>query len=605
MPVVRPRWRSIEWSLPVLISALLLVVVAVFGAVVSREVRAMALEAALERAGSVSQQLAGLFTGAVSRTRLDTREMAANPAIGRYLVRRDAASRSAAARVLETRRSAVAQLVGIEIRNADGNPVLRTGQIPTALAQMSNVRDAAGRAAREAWIGPIGAQHDTLLASITAPIVDANLHPIGYVVEYRRMVLQGAPTIRKLIGSDAVFLLGNRDGTLWTDLERVVPGPARLPPPPREGEPPTTVIREGWVGALATVATTPWVVWVAHPERSVTEPVRAALRRIAPIALLILVLGTAAGWIVSRRITGPLRDVTRAAAGIAAGDYTQRVRTDRRDELGRLAASFNAMAAQVEEGRHQLEARVAERTRELSTALEQLRETQAELVRKEKLALLGQLAGSVGHELRNPLGVMTNAVHYLGLVLGDAPPTVTEYLGILRRQIGLAERIVSDLLDSARVKPPQREPIAAQRVVAEQLERLGPLETIEVQVDVPADLPHLLVDRVQIGQVLFNVMTNAVQAMGGGPGTLAIVARADGAGMVRLDIRDTGTGIPPEHLEKIFEPLFTTKARGIGLGLSVARSLVAVNGGTLTVTSEVGRGSTFTVSLPTLARGGA
>src|SRR4029077_8149691 len=183
------------------------------------------------------------------------------------------------------------------------------------------------------------------------------------------------------------------------------------------------------------------------------------------------------------------------------------------DELGVLGDSFNNMAHVIEDSHHELEVRVAERTGELEAALGELRETQESLVRKEKLAMLGLLAGGVGHELRNPLGVMTNAIYYLGAVLKDAPAEIREYLDILRTQIKLSEKIVGDLLDFARIKPPKYESVSVRQIVDEQLERAGPLEGVNVKHDFPPELPLVRVDRVQIGQVVLNLITNALQAM--------------------------------------------------------------------------------------------
>ena len=120
----------------------------------------------------------------------------------------------------------------------------------------------------------------------------------------------------------------------------------------------------------------------------------------------------------------------------------------------------------------------------------QLHETQEQLVRREKLAMLGQLASGVGHELRNPLGVMTNAVYYLEMVQPDAPPDVQEYLGMLRAQIGLAEKIVGDLLDFSRIRPPRRDSAAVADIVAAQQARLTIRAGVALTVDVPADLPR-------------------------------------------------------------------------------------------------------------------
>jgi signal transduction histidine kinase len=248
-----------------------------------------------------------------------------------------------------------------------------------------------------------------------------------------------------------------------------------------------------------------------------------------------------------------------------------------------------------------LEKRVQERTRELETALNELHAAQESLVRREKLAMLGQLAGSVGHELRNPLGVMTNAIYYLLMVLKEAPSNVKEYLGILRTQISLSEKIIGDLLDFARVKQPQVETVAVEKILREQLERVGDLNGVKLVEDIAPGLPPVRVDRIQIGQVVLNLVTNALQAMegkNGNGGTLKVQARRGSNGYVRVEVSDTGVGMTPSQLDKIFEPLFTTKARGIGLGLAVSRSLMQANGGAISAVSEEGKGSTLSIDLP-------
>jgi signal transduction histidine kinase len=256
------------------------------------------------------------------------------------------------------------------------------------------------------------------------------------------------------------------------------------------------------------------------------------------------------------------------------------------------------MAEQVSQSHHDLEDQVAERTVELRAAYGQLIEKQDELVRAEKLATLGQLASGVGHELRNPLGVMTNAVYYLEIVLSEAPETVHEYLDILRGQIGLSEKIVGDLLDFARLKPPQVELVSIESIVDHQIQRLGPLNGVTLSKEFPVDLSQVAVDPIQIGQVVLNLLMNGVQAMVSQGGTLWVRAYTRGD-QVELAVTDEGEGIPGKNLEKIFEPLFTTKARGIGLGLAVSRSLAQGNRGTLTASSPTGEGATFLLTLPT------
>ncbi|RME98945.1 MAG: PAS domain S-box protein [Chloroflexi bacterium] len=237
----------------------------------------------------------------------------------------------------------------------------------------------------------------------------------------------------------------------------------------------------------------------------------------------------------------------------------------------------------------QLTDMVVRRTKELRAA-------QEELVRKEKLATLGQLAGSVGHELRNPLAVITNAVYFLKMMPAAADETVAEYLEIINSETHKAEKIVSDLLNFSRKWIANRRPASAKDLVQTTLAAVPPPEDISVQTQIAENLPAVLVDAQQMEQVLTNLLTNAYQAISG-PGQVTVSARPNN-GSVVVAVADTGSGISAENMKKIFEPLFTTKARGIGLGLVVTKNLVEANGGEISVCSVENQGTTFTISLP-------
>ena len=227
----------------------------------------------------------------------------------------------------------------------------------------------------------------------------------------------------------------------------------------------------------------------------------------------------------------------------------------------------------------------------------ELRDTQEELNNKEKLAVLGELSGGVGHELRNPLGVISNSVYYLKSVLPDADEKVKEYLEIISSEVHSADKIISDLLDFSRIKPTMAERVDVSEMITKILEKQPAPEGIVVSAKVDPDVLQIFVDPLQIQLVLANLVTNAFQAMPKG-GKLTIRAHAKN-GRVHLSIADTGIGIPKENMDKIFEPLFTTKARGIGLGLVTSKRLVEANGGSIEVKSKEGHGSIFTVILPT------
>jgi signal transduction histidine kinase len=238
---------------------------------------------------------------------------------------------------------------------------------------------------------------------------------------------------------------------------------------------------------------------------------------------------------------------------------------------------------------------IAERKR----AEEKLRNAQDELVRGEKLAILGQMAGGVGHELRNPLGAIKNAAYFLNMALEEPDPEVKETLDILEKEVLTSERIISSLLGFARCKPPVRRKVVLKDCVQEALSRVAVPDKVDVVSQLDETLPTILVDRDQLLQVFGNIILNAIQAMPEG-GKLVLGAAAQSQGLITVSFSDTGIGIPKENLAKLFEPLFTTKAKGIGLGMAITKTLVEGNGGTIEVHSEVGKGSTFTVKLPVL-----
>lgn len=262
-----------------------------------------------------------------------------------------------------------------------------------------------------------------------------------------------------------------------------------------------------------------------------------------------------------------------------------------------------------------LERKVEERTKQLLNA-------QEELVRTEKLSILGQLAGSVGHELRNPLGVMNNAVYFLKSIMPETDGTVREYLNIIKSEIDTSQRIISDLLGFARLKTPRTQSVLVQEIIKRSLQICEIPENINIQTDLPDTLPAIQVDPLQMGQVFQNLILNAVQAMPGG-GSVRVSARrvqssefgvqsgkevkfselrtqdsARDGNFVEISVTDTGEGIAPENREKLFQPLFTTKGQGMGLGLVVTKKLTEANGGRITVESQWGKGTTFALTLP-------
>jgi signal transduction histidine kinase len=589
-------WKSLSWRLPLLISGLLVAALAAFAVVGYRQLNGALLDVARARVVNAANLLARTVESSVPQVSADLAKTASDSAVRRFVQTNDATTRSAATRFLTDKISKTSQVIAAELRDKKGNRILWVDG--PAVAKAPNLRQGHVESSppKGLAVGPIVAAGGTLYHETAWPITTTAGDTIGRLVQFREVSsAQGVALIGGLIGSDATLLFSSPGGK-WNNLATLVPGPPVVPDGPHVISY-TAPDGSDRLGAAAPVKLTPWLVWVDIHKDAILAPARRFLQVMALAGLLILIVGAVAAWLISRQISAPLKDLSRAARDISAGDYGRRADVHREDELGVMADSFNNMARQIEESHHGMEVRVRERTKELETALGELREAQEALVRKEKLATLGLLAGGVGHELRNPLGVMTNAIYYLGAVMKEAPAEIKEYLEILRTQIALSEKIVGDLLDFARIKPPQWETVSLSQIVDAQLARAGPLDAVRIEHDFPADLPAVRVDRVQMGQVVLNLIMNALQAMNGNA-VLTFRGRHTSAGFVRLDVIDTGVGMTPDQMRRLFEPLYTTKARGIGLGLAVSQGLVRANGGVISAESSPGTGTTMSVSLP-------
>lgn len=295
---------------------------------------------------------------------------------------------------------------------------------------------------------------------------------------------------------------------------------------------------------------------------------RAAMLVIGCFALAICV--TAVGWLViGRSVLRRLSELRQGAVKLAAGDLAVRVPVRGSDEVADLASTFNEMAASLASHQHKL-------------------------VHSQRLAAIGQVAAGVAHEINNPLGVILG---YVTLLKRSNPPA--DGLHIIEDEVRQCQRIVQGLLELARPSSTFKKSVNLAELAREALERLlecGKLSTRKVASPPPGSNLFAVGDPSALRQVVTNLLENAVEATTE-TGSIAVDVREVG-GVVELDVIDDGLGMMRDTLEQAFDPFFTTKAKGTGLGLAITHAIVSAHQGSITLSSQPGRGTRASVRLP-------
>ena len=307
-------------------------------------------------------------------------------------------------------------------------------------------------------------------------------------------------------------------------------------------------------------------------------------RRVLLAALLLIMLGGGIGYSMAERIADPVNRLMRATRRLARGDFDARVLVTSSDELRRLVEAFNRMA-------------------------EDLQRQRVELERTNRLAAWADMARQVAHDIKNPLTPIQLNAEHLQRVHADRGrplgPVIDECVASILGQVRLLRQIAAEF--SSFASAPQPKPAATDLVplVTEIVNpyRAGLAGRIAIDVRMDDGLPPAMVDRLLIGRALTNIIENALHAMPA-TGTLTVGASA-ADGWVDLRVADSGVGMDAASLARIFEPYFSTKAIGTGLGLTIAKRNVEANGGSIAVESELGRGTTVTLRLPKAAAAAA
>jgi signal transduction histidine kinase len=600
-----PASLSLERKLPLLISVFLAALAVGLTGAGYHEVKRASELRGMERLQRLTGQLAELAGTSTQQRFAAVRRVAANSDVVSYL--HGSGTDTAA------QRRALAALSGLSISAADTGVVAEIRS--TAETIRVGTRSEAGTGDNEAIsaliamlsrgqpaMGDIYFRHDSAYFWMGAPVAGSG-RIRGYIV-LRRTFSRGPRTeqlIRDLAGNDRVSIyIASDSGTTWASLSgRAVTAPSLTS---RAGNAPnvaryTRDDGDRYVAAYARIPQTPFRIISEASYETLLERPTAFLKRSVMVAIAMLLIGIVAAWILSRRITRPLRDLTVAADAISAGDYAHRAPVVGHDETGRLAEAFNTMAEQVQRSHEHLGAQIAE-SRTLAARLADANRAKADFL------------ATMSHELRTPLNAIGGYVELIELgVRGPVTEAQRRDLERVRYNQRHLLTLIGNILDFTRLDaqklPFELDDVHLDRVVHDVLTAMAPLlgekalraECVGCDAAVVAHA-----DRARVEQVLRNLVSNAVRFTARG-GQITVTVAGQGS-QVSVAVADTGIGIPSEKLVAIFEPFvqvesgLTRTVGGTGLGLTISRALARGMGGDLVAESDGVSGATFTLTLP-------
>jgi len=520
----------------------------------------------------------------------------------------------------------------LSVLNEKGVEVLRLGRF---LGPNPDMRDFRGE---EMFTGAVGARGQFIgrlerfqglypTVTVSVPIIDQRVQPAKAVgVVAARVSLNGLSTMLAMefpASGKSQAAVMTRDGFLiaHSDPREIYRPDARMPPEVEKvlttqgeqkggGE----IGLEGGkrlLGAFSLIDKLDWIVYVQQPVEAAYQTAADMKAQIFRVLIWVVLFTVLLSLAVAGHITQPIRILKEAADRLGKGqfeDLPEVVTTN--DEIGDLAQTFLGMSESLKEKTGELihakqelekftkflEKRVDSRTRELKAA-------QDELIKKERLAAIGQMASVVGHEIRNPLAVINNSIYFIKTKLGtigEPDAKITKHIKIIESEIQQANGIINEILTYSRQRELQLEKVRINDWLEEVLSvyPFPPHIVVDKLFD-PAN-PYVEIDKTEMQQAVRNLVGNGIEVMPAPKGgTVTVRAVIPEAGWVRVDIADAGNGIPQDVLDKIFAPFFTTKARGTGLGLAVVRKVVDHHKGKVDVESTVGVGTTFKLYIPT------
>jgi signal transduction histidine kinase len=615
------RTLSIEWKLPLLTTAVLAAGLAAFLAFTYFTLARRSETVVRDRFEHASRLVASQIAELIAQRKAPFDTAARDPRIVRIL---ESSGRAAALGQADSSAATqiLARLVGgrdslaVLLMDTRGRVVASAGrpfppELPPVDPEMVAPADA-DDALDAVRVSPLVRVGDQMAFWIVAPVA-SNGRRIGYISEPRWLLgaANAMRNLREMTREDLTLYSRNIDGTGWNSA----PGRPAAAPTGRTKTPLGIVYDRGAEGRFiveeAPIAGTPWLIVIDSPVQTLLARLKATFERLTWLSLLILGAGAAVSWAIGRRITRPLVALTSAADQVATGTYERPIPVTAGDEVGRLAARFHEMAEQVKAARLELERRAEDAQRatveaERARAESERARAESEAANRAKSDFLAMMS----HELRTPLNAIAGYAELIEMgIHGPVTDAQRDALNRIARSQAHLLTLINDVLNFARIDSGQLRYAVHDVRMNETLAGLEPLVAPQVSArrltfSYDACDPAIVAaaDGDKVRQVVLNLLSNAVKYTPEG-GTVRLRCDAD-ATTVRVHVTDTGPGIDADQLPVIFEPFvqghraLNRPNEGVGLGLAISRDLARGMGGDVTVSTQLGVGSTFTVALP-------
>jgi signal transduction histidine kinase/CheY-like chemotaxis protein len=590
---------SIRWRASLLTSGLVALVLTAFIGYAFRQVEADLLRAGRGRVETTATILSTQTATSTLQGLNRLQDSAKDPAIREFIASASAAARARA--ITQLQRMATGSTGGealIELWDGTQAQRLLSATSPNGPGVLP-----AGTPPFVRGVSPLQARDGKLFTRVVVEVpresdVTQGSGPLGYVVLSRVVRPQSPSVITGMVGNSATILIGNPSGSVWTDLEKMAPAPA-FDIASAGAHEFTSASGARMIGAAAPIANTPWTLVIELARDPIVAPAWSLLRRLTGAGLVLLVLTTMAAAALGGQVTRPLADLTRAAETMAAGDYSSRVLTNRRDEAGQLGRAFNDMAARVEQAHNALALRAEDLTESRESA------QRANRVKDQFLAVLS-------HELRTPLTAMLGWCRMLRD--GIVPAAKTAHaLEVIERNAVAQLRLVEDLLDVSRIVAGKFavdlqvvDPAAIVHAAVESIQPVADAKQVHLKAHLARQVGQVQGDPGRLQQAVWNLLSNAIKfTPAGGEVDISVAQTGD---TIDLVVRDTGAGISDDVLPLVFDRFQQDDAgaagrrHGLGLGLAIVRQVVELHGGSVSAESGgAGQGATFRLRLPALA----